>query len=205
MTFPDSRTMTEEEYDDLLQGQDWKSLSKRLTEFAWRKIHKRSWEDAEDIAQTALRRVFDARCQRWNPKTQPNIFWFLGNMVPGILANERRKRRAGRVETPYEHEDLEELASEVFEATLEATDETMARRERARQIVEELRAQVAGERAVASVLAAFEDEIDDPHAQAEATGLAMQAVYNARSKLRALATQIAQSFDGGSNEPRTLQ
>ena len=30
MTFPDSRTMSEEEYDDLLQGQDWKSLSKRL-------------------------------------------------------------------------------------------------------------------------------------------------------------------------------
>jgi DNA-directed RNA polymerase specialized sigma24 family protein len=192
--------MSPEEYDDLLAGQDWASLSKRLTELAWRKIHKRSWEDAEDIAQTAIRRVFDPSCQRWNPKTQPNIFWFLGNMVPGVIANERRKRRAGRVETPYEHEDLEELATD----RIEATDVAMARRERAWNIVEELRKQVATDRAAAAVLAAFEDEIDDPQAQAEATGLAMQAVYNARSKLRALATKIAQTYDE-SDEPRALQ
>ena len=193
MTIPDTHEMSPEQYDDLLEGQDWKALSKRLTEFAWRKIHKRSWEDAEDIAQTAIRRTFDAKCQRWNPKAQPDLFWFLGNMVPGIIANERRRQRSGRAETPYDHEDLEELATE----RVEATDETMARRERARQIVVELKTQVAGDRAAAAVLAAYEDEIDSPHAQAEAAGLAIQAVYNARSKLRALATQIAQTLDRG--------
>src|ERR1700683_832490 len=104
MNVPDTREMAPEQYEDLLMQQDWKSLSNRLTEFAYRKLHRTSWEEAEDLAQTAIRRVFDPSCQRWNAKAQPNLFWFLGNMIPGLIANRRRKRKGGRVETPYDHE-----------------------------------------------------------------------------------------------------
>ena len=41
--------------------------------------------------------------------------------------------------------------------------------------------------------------MDDPRAQALGANLALQAVYNARSKLRALAQKIAQTFDEGSS------
>jgi DNA-directed RNA polymerase specialized sigma24 family protein len=193
MNLPDTATLSREQYEDLLANQDWESLSKRLTEFAWRKIHKTSWEDAEDIAQTAIRRAFDPKCQRWNPKAQPNIFWFLGNVVPGIIANNRRKRRAGHVETLYDQDDLEELAPDA----IDATDDVMARRERARLIIEELKLQVATDRACAAVLLAYEEEIDAPAEQSQVAGLTMQAVYNARTKLRALAQKIAQTFDEG--------
>jgi hypothetical protein len=193
MNLPDTRAMSPEEYDELLANQDWASLLRRLTEFAWRKIHKSSWEEAEDIAQTAVRRAFDPSCQRWNPSAQPNVFWFLGNMVGGIVANRRRKLKTGRVDVLYDQEDLEELAAEA----VDASDDVMARRERARLIVLELKRRIATDRAALAVLAAFEAEIDDPKEQALAAGVAMQAVYNARSKLRALATEIAQTFDRG--------
>ncbi len=195
MNLPDTHALSPEQYDDLLANQDWASLTKRLTQFAYRKIHKRSWEEAEDIAQTAIRRAFDPKCQRWNPKAQPNVFWFLGNVAQGVIANRRRKLKTGRVETPHDHQGLDELAESAD--AIDATDEVLARRHRAALIVRELARQVAAERACALVLAAFQAEIDDPREQAASTGLAMQAVYNARSKLRALVTQIAQTFDQG--------
>jgi hypothetical protein len=90
---------------------------------------------------------------------------------------------------------------------VDATDDVMARRQRARLIVLELERRVATDRAASRVLAAFRAEIDDPRAQAESAGLALRAVYNARSKLRALATEIAQTFDRGTplHSPETLQ
>jgi hypothetical protein len=194
MNLPDTQFMSPEQYDDLLAKQDWASLSQRLTEFAWRKIHKRSWEEAEDIAQTAIRRAFDPKCRRWNPKAQPSVFWFLGNMVGGIIANHRRRLKGGRIETLYDQEGLEDLAPEA----IDATDATLARRQRATLIVRELERRVAADRACTLVLAAYQAEVDDPREQAERAVLAMQAVYNARSKLRALAAQIAQIFDQGS-------
>jgi DNA-directed RNA polymerase specialized sigma24 family protein len=199
MNLPDTGTLSPDEYDALLADQDWHSLSRRLTEFAYRKINRTSWEDAEDLAQSAVRQVFDPSHQRWNPKAQPNIFWFLGHVVHGLISN-RRKKNLRDIVVLSEQEDLEELHPEA----IEGTDEVMARRERARLIVEELGRQ-AKERTCALVLAAFTAEIDDPRAQSESTKLTMQEVYNARHKLRALALAIAHTFDAGSEEPRTLQ
>ena len=193
MNLPDTHALSRTQYEDLLANQDWATLSKRLTEFAYRKINRRSWEEAEDIAQTAIRRAFDPELQRWNPKAQPNVFWFLGNVAQGVIANRRRQLKSGRVETLYDQEGLDDLAPEA----IDATDEVLARRHRAVLIVRELARQVATDRACALVLGAFQAEIDDPREQAASTGLAMQAVYNARSKLRARVTQIAQTFDQG--------
>jgi hypothetical protein len=193
MNLPDTQALSPTQYEDLLASQDWASLSKRLTEFAYRKIHRTSWPEAEDIAQTAIRRAFDAKRQRWNPKAQPNVFWFLGNVVQGEIANRRRKRKSGRVEALYEQEDLEELAPEA----IDATDEVLARRQRAALIVRELERRVQNDRACRAVLAAYQAEVDDPQEQARGADLTMQAVYNARAKLRALAMQIAQTFDQG--------
>jgi DNA-directed RNA polymerase specialized sigma24 family protein len=192
MNQPETTAMSPDEYEALLESQDWSTLSQRLTEFAWRKIGCTSWEDAEDLAQGAIQRAFDPRYQRWSPKAQPNIFWFLGSLVNGAVSNLRQKKARG-VEILHGQEDLEELAPEA----VDATDDVMARRERARLIVAELGRRVATDRACVRVLAAFAAEIDDPHAQADSTSLALQAVYNARSKLRRLATEIAQTFDRG--------
>ena len=200
MNPPDTPAMSQDEYEDLLAGQDWHALSRRLAEFVYRQINRTSWEDAEDIAQTAIQHAFDARYQRWNPKTQPNIFWFLGHLAYGEVSNRAQKKKRS-VEILHDQEDLEELAAEA----VDATDEVMARRQRARLIVAELERQVATDRACTLVLAAFAAEIDDPRAQAESAGLTLQAVYNARSKLRAKAAQIAQTFDEGSEEPRAQQ
>jgi DNA-directed RNA polymerase specialized sigma24 family protein len=200
MNLPDTLPLSPAQYESLLASQDWATLSKRLTEFAYRKIHKRSWEEAEDIAQTAIRRAFDPKSRRWNPKAQPNVFWFLGNVAQGVIANRRRQLKSGRVETLYEHEGLDQLAPEA----IDATDEVLARRHRAALIVRELARQVATDRACVLVLGAFQAETDDPREQSASTGLGMQAVYNARSKLRATVTQIAQTFDQGS-DMSTLQ
>jgi DNA-directed RNA polymerase specialized sigma24 family protein len=202
MSLPDTTTLSPDEYEALLASQDWATLARRLTEFAWRKIGRTSWEDAEDLAQTAIQRAFDARYQRWSPKTQPNLFWYLGGLVHGLISN-RRQKKARAVEVLHDHEDLDALAPEA----IDATDDVMARRQRARLIVLELERRVATDRAASRVLAAFRAEVDDPRAQAESAGLALQAVYNARSKLRALATEIAQTFDRGTplHSTETLQ
>jgi DNA-directed RNA polymerase specialized sigma24 family protein len=193
MNLPDTAPLSPEQYEELLAKQDWASLSKSLTKFAWNKTHRRSWEEAEDLAQSAIRRVFDARLQRWNPKTQPNVFWFLGNIVANLVKDERRKFKGGRVETPHDHEGLDSLAPEA----VDATDEVLARRQRAALIVRGLEQRVASDRPCALVLAAFQAEVDDPREQASSTGLAVQTVYNARSRLRALAIELAQTFDRG--------
>jgi DNA-directed RNA polymerase specialized sigma24 family protein len=192
MNLPDTTALSQDAYDDLLAEQDWTSLSKRLTEFAWRNISRTSWEDAEDLAQTAIKQVFDARYQRWNPKRQPNLFWFLGHLVNGLISNRRQKNRKGVV-VLHEQEDLEEMQPEA----VDATDEVLARRQRASLIVRELERQAATDRGCTAVLAAFAAEIDDPEEQVKATGLTLKAVYKGRSKLRALALEIAQTFDRG--------
>jgi DNA-directed RNA polymerase specialized sigma24 family protein len=193
MNLPDTALLSSDQYEELLAKQDWASLSKSLTKFAWNKTHRRSWEEAEDLAQSAIRRAFDARLQRWNPKTHPNVFWFLGNIVMSLVKDERRKFKGGRVEVPHDHESLDGLAPEA----VDATDEVLARRQRAALIVRELEQRVALDRPCALVLAAFQAEVDDPREQASSTGLAVPTVYNARSRLRALATELAQTFDRG--------
>jgi DNA-directed RNA polymerase specialized sigma24 family protein len=190
MDVVDTGALSEEDYEELLANQDWASLSKRLTEFAFRKLGKASRADAEDVAQIAMRRAFDPRYQRWNPRKQPDIFWFLGSLVRNELANRRRARR-GRVEIPHDHEELDALASEA----VGATDDAMISRERARRVLAELERRTSTDGACAAVLATFRDEIDDPNEQAARTGRTLKAVYNARSRLRALATEIARDVD----------
>ena len=123
MSLPDTEPLSAAAYDDLLAQQDWASLSKRLTAFAFRKLGKTSPADAEDAAQAAIRQVFDPRYQRWSPRKQPDLFLFLGSLVNGILSNQRRLKRT-KVETLYEQEDLEELAP----GAIDLTDEQLAKR-----------------------------------------------------------------------------
>jgi DNA-directed RNA polymerase specialized sigma24 family protein len=192
MNLPDTTGLSQDDYEDLLAEQDWTSLTTRLTEFAWRNIARTSWEEAEDIAQDAIKQVYDPRYQRWNPKAQPNFFWFLGHLVNGLISNRRQKNRRNVV-VLHDQEDLEEMQPEA----IGATDEVLARRQRASLIVAELERRAATDRGCAAVLAAFAREIDAPEEQVEATGLWLKAVYKARYKLRALALEIAQTFDRG--------
>ena len=199
MTPPDTTAMSPDEYEDLLAQQDWNSLAKRLTEFVYRKINRTSWEDAEDIAQSAIQQMYDARYQRWNPKKQPNIFWFLGHVAYGLIANRAQKKKRS-VEISTTRRTSRSSPPRRFDAT----DDVMARRERAKLIVAELERRSRPTGGAGSCSPRSRRRSTTRPRRPRAPGCTLQAVYNARHKLRALATEIAHTFDQGS-EPRTLQ
>jgi DNA-directed RNA polymerase specialized sigma24 family protein len=63
----------------------------RLRQFAaWR---TKSLEDAEDLLQTALARVFGPEGPRWDPQGPKSFFLHVGAVVVNLWSNERRSGR----------------------------------------------------------------------------------------------------------------
>src|SRR5262245_39550698 len=72
-----------------IDGLDWVKLRKGLFVFC-RRSHGLSVEDAEDISQQALCRVFDDKLPGWDEQRYPTMRDWLGSIVNGLVANLRK-------------------------------------------------------------------------------------------------------------------
>ena len=194
MNLPDTHALSPTQYEDLLANTGLGDPVRRsLTEFAYRKINKAvvgggggHRADRDPAARLTQMSAVE-------PEGATERLLVSGDVAQGVIANRRRQLKSGRVEDalrPGRPRRARPRSHRRDRRSPRPSPPRRAHRARARR-------QVATDRACALVLRAFQAEIDDPREQAATTELAMQAVYNARSKLRATVTQIAQTFDQG--------
>jgi len=83
--------------DSFLASANWTELSIRLTAYAQRRLRRVGVVkvmDAEEVAQEALRRLFDPKYRLWTPlePTLDGLINHLGSEVNGIISNLRRRQ-----------------------------------------------------------------------------------------------------------------
>ena len=104
---------------ELLEGAQWKSLSLRLTRYAFACIRGRSWPDAEDFAEGAITNVLDPTTRSWNPAEEPDLWKHLARVVRTDIAAKRMRKLRHR-ETEYQDETHEAWDKSANEENLTA-------------------------------------------------------------------------------------
>jgi DNA-directed RNA polymerase specialized sigma24 family protein len=209
--------------DVILASQDWVELGRRLTLYAYGRIHKRSWETAEDIAQEAIAHLLDAAYAPWDRERHPDLFDCLGHIVNGLAANHFRRKafRAPHVPImddvdgaeddapidPRGQRDAEEQAPPADAVVLsDRTDAAAARGEEARDaaLLAELRTRLAGDALAIGLLDQIHAGEGRPKRQADVLGVSVNEVYTAKRRIfhhaRAIAREMELETKQGDNE-----
>jgi DNA-directed RNA polymerase specialized sigma24 family protein len=188
-----------EAYRAMLAEQNWGDLSKRLTRYAF-KHGKDHWErftmaDAEDVAQEAIRELFDpATPIRWDPASEPNLYYFLKRPVKRIIntrgvARARHALRASQV------------AAE-FAMTAAEQEAARKRRRLGERRIELLRAELADDPNALTVLDCLEQGFDDIKETARLTHLAPNLVRNARLRIVKALGKVKRDLGEEEESPR---
>jgi DNA-directed RNA polymerase specialized sigma24 family protein len=209
---------------ELLDAVDWAAMTRRLTAFAFLRTQKRSWQLAEDLAQEAIVRLLDPRYLEWDPAREPDLYQHLANLVRGLASNRRRTRGAweiplspamiakntgedapdaGSVENAAEHEEDGPARPPVHGAprALErGPEDQIIRRDLARARDERVAARFAGDGEVLRVFALAKEGTTSLADQAEAMGITMGQVQNARKRLLRGLAAIEQELSGATKE-----
>ena len=95
-----------------LEREDWGTIIKKLTRYAQKRIGRRPFgQDAEDLAQSAVRHLFE-HPGAWDQERVP-LPEHLGSVLNGIVANARRigpnKRRSSKDDEGVEETSLAEV------------------------------------------------------------------------------------------------
>ncbi len=110
--------------------------------FIHRKIGNASLFDAEDLAQSTFLAVFEPTRRRWDPKAEPNIFYFRCSTAMSVIANWRRSR-GRRHARPFDHEGIETLEEMgAVAVSVPTTEEALAARERAALAIARVEARI---------------------------------------------------------------
>ena len=179
---------------DRFQGQDWGKLRAKLTAFAHRRTQKRSWELAQDLAQTAVADVL-TRPETWDPATEP-LLKHLAKRVISLASNEwnRKKTALEVVFLPEEGEEAPDMAVDE-----EAIEDVLDRRRLAARFRAGLDESVAGDEDATVVVAQMAEGRDTPLTIAKGSGLPIQRVRDARRRIfrhaKAVATQMDADLD----------
>jgi len=162
---------------------DWSRSSKRLTAFAhWRLGSRGTWEDAEDLANEAITRVFSPDYKAWDPATEPDLLRHLGSVVNGLISNRSRTAR-------------EELAGDALGEDGAAPRREVHRTEGgaswadgrifATEILERVATAVEGDKLVSKVFWLEVEGVAEPKDQASRLSRPIRDIYNARRRLEA--------------------
>jgi hypothetical protein len=157
----------------VFESVDWETVTMKLVHYAFRRMGRSSWEDAREVAQTALEHMLDPAYARWDPAVQPDVFLHLGSVVNGLLANRWRKRR----EELVGDDTLAERAggAEITPA--------LAQRDGAR-LKGVLAARLAADPlGLAIVRLTFDEDLSTPREQAAALNEPLEAIKNARRRV----------------------
>ena len=166
-----------------LRAAEWPKLLKQLTEYARRRTTR--IEDAEDVAQTAIKRVFDPRYVDWDPAKEP-LLKHLVSVVNGVLVNNRRKRTSREL-----GHDPEVLAA-MHTHTNHAESRLMTEEAKARAFAA-LRESVAGDELASAMVELDLLGISTPREQqARLMDVPMERIRSARRRIHAHAEKIAQ-------------
>lgn len=176
----------------LLRDEPWAETSAKLTNYAHKRMGRRSIERAAEIAQEAITRLYDGEYVAWDPEKEPKLFLFLTSIVNGIAYGDRIKASTNnekRVTTTKMERKIAGMPS--FDGTPE--EEIIARDLEAKTWTE-IRARITNDALVGKIADMVENRVDEPAEQAAALGEPIAEVRKARRRLLDLAETVARSF-----------
>lgn len=189
------------DYHALLREQPWAAISRRATLFAHRLMRKKSWEAAEDVAQQATLVLFDPSRRRWERSVHADVFDALAPIVVGLVSN-RRQKHGNRREISHENLEDAERSSRVAPRDARTPEATVAKAERARVVMERLRARVADDVVAREVVTLLEEGVDGREGQAQALGRSIEEIKNARRRITNHLAIIDRDLDDDETEDR---
>lgn len=166
---------------DRLRAQDWGKLQAQLTAFAYKRIKRRSWETARELAADAIANAWERGAKGWDPQKEP-IQRYLAREVIGLALNEWRRHR-NRFELLVTTEDGFDYLADVKAGPGAAPDEQLDERRVLAEFKRRLAKAVEGNRVAEIVLTLMDEEIDEPRDQAAASGIDIKEIRNARRVL----------------------
>lgn len=169
--------------EKLLNEQDWSEIYKRTTAFALARIRPQSQatlSTAEEIAQEAIGRLFDANYKQWDPAREP-LLDHLRSVVNGI-AHNRWKMSKRRSEELCDPEELARLSDESKNRAVEGmkVETTLY----AEKVVSTLGRRLDGDTLAENVFLLTMEGIDRPKDQAAHLQCPVEDIYNAKRRLR---------------------
>lgn len=165
--------------DNFLASVDWGEVAVRLTAFALSRLDRLDManpEDAQDLAQEAIQRVFDPKYRNWSPSAPSlkELMKHLGSKVNGIVANRQRSRDRRGVVAPLDAPNI-------------ASSTTTDGRQDLDDLVYVLLDRLDGDDDACTVLDLFLKDVDKAAEQANTLQWPTSKVYEARRRIRAAA------------------
>ena len=184
---PDRTTFPAMTAQEALRTQNWARVSKQLTMFAFRHTGKRSWANAEDLAQQAIADAY-ARADGWDPAKQP-LMAHLCRRVWGLATNSYHHKRSSfevamqsalksyGVSYDGGRKEIDARSSD------DPLDEVVDRQRLAAAYRTQLAQRLAGDETAMLVLSLLLEGTDTPLDQAKASGVPHARLAEARRRV----------------------
>ncbi len=176
----------------LLRDEKWAETSAKLTNYAHKRMGKRSLERATEIAQEAITRLYDGEYASWDPEKEPVLFLYLTSIVNGIAYGDRIKTANNKEKRVTTKAMAREIRSMVA-GDASPEDEVLAR-DLERRIWTEVRANVANDGRVNEIADLIENHVDEPAEQAVKLDVDITEVRTARRRLVAQVEKVARAL-----------
>lgn len=174
-----------------LSGIDWKDITKRLTLYAHTCIHRKSWAEAEDIAQNTIVAFYDGGSATWDREKHPDVFDHLAMVVRDGTSNRRRLKSRRKTDL------VDEEVLDAHEASTKSPEDELAEHDELAAVVSDLAKDFAKDGDCLELLGCFEDGIDGAQEQAEKTGFRIERIRNARKRFFRVSGALRKKHDGG--------
>ncbi len=177
---------------------EWMRLKGQLTAYAFGRTGRRSWDRAEDYAQSAITQ-FLGHSELWEPERE-SILKHLCKRVIGIMSNDWHRKRSS-FEVAMLPQKLREL--EVDDGG-EPADEVLDRRRLAAQFRARLEERLAGDEVALTVIVLMTEGIATPKALENASGLKEAQVGEARRRVfyhaKIVSKELGEAMDAEDDE-----
>ena len=188
-------TVARVDVERALAEQDWQRITAQLTAFAFKRIHRRSWEIARDLAQDAIAQAFAGG---WEPAREPLRRFLCKAVVRLALGDWRRKRTS--IELALGDDVLLELPDEG-----ESLEARTLKRGWIEALHVRLEERMSSDVTATKVLALMIAGVERPHDQAEASGVSLEDIRRARRRLFDAAERVATDLGGAPGHREVLQ
>ena len=172
---------------------DWRRLKAQVSAYAFRRTGRRSWEHAEDLAQSAIVQHL-TRPAGWDPAHE-SLLKHLCKRVIGLASNEwHRKRSSFEVAMRWR-----ELAALPVDDGGQPADEVLDQRRLAAQFRARLEARLAGDETALTIIVLMTEGFDTPAALQKASGLPLAQIREARRRIfyhaKLVAEELGEAMD----------
>ena len=163
---------------ELLDAQDWASITAKVAKYAYKKTGKRSWRNAKELAQDAIFKTLE-HPESWDPENEP-ILKHVCLRVFSILANSRRLKRNTFEVAMCLHPDPEGVEDDRDEGSL---DEKLDQNRQGEMFRSRFAMENEGDEIAGVVIELLMRGVFKPAAQAAESGATIEQIRAARRRV----------------------